>query len=90
MISVTGAYKQDLDASIRVSVGKGLQICLFVFPVLLLLAWALGIDDMNLCLDTFEIVIIFLGVFITNYTIATGKCNYLHGHVLLSLYGVIG
>lgn len=64
--------------SIGVAVGSSIQIALFVIPVLVLLAWALG-KPLSLLFDPFESVTLFLAVLLANYTMQDGQSNWLEG-----------
>ena len=78
-----------MDLSIAVSVGSSLQIALLVIPLIVILGWALGIDEMNLYFDGFQVMILFVSVLLVNYLIQDGKSNYLKGSLLLALYLII-
>ena len=65
-----------------------MQIALLVTPFLVILGWIIG-QDMTLHFETFETVVFFLSVLITNYLIADGKSNYLEGAMLVGMYTII-
>ena len=78
-----------MDLAIAVAVGSSMQIALLVIPLIVILGWALGIDEMNLYFDGFQVMILFVSVLLVNYLIQDGKSNYLEGNLLLSLYFII-
>ena len=86
---MTVAIKDKMDLSIAVAVGSSMQIALLVIPLIVILGWALGIDEMNLYFDGFQVMILFVSVLLVNYLIQDGKSNYLEGNLLLALYLII-
>ncbi|KAL2055505.1 hypothetical protein ABVK25_004313 [Lepraria finkii] len=82
------AYKNKMDLAIGVAIGSSMQIALLVTPSLVILGWIIG-QPMTLHFETFETVVFFLSVLITNYLIADGKSNYLEGAMLLGMYTII-
>lgn len=63
------AWKNKMDLAICVAIGSSMQIALLVTPFLVILGWIIG-EDMTLHFGTFETVVFFLSVLITNYLIA--------------------
>ena len=63
------AWKNKMDLAIGVAIGSSLQIALLVTPFLVILGWIIG-QPMTLHFETFETVVFFLSVLITNYLIA--------------------
>ena len=63
------AYKNKMDLAIGVAIGSSMQIALLVTPSLVILGWIIG-QPMTLHFETFETVVFFLSVLITNYLIA--------------------
>ena len=67
--AVTVAIKDKMDLSIGVAVGSSLQVALLVIPFIVVLGWILGIDEMTLYFDGFQVMILFVAVLLTNYLI---------------------
>lgn len=67
--AVVVAYKNKMDLAIGVAIGSSMQIALLVTPFLVILGWIVG-EDMTLHFKTFETVVFFLSVLITNYLIS--------------------
>lgn len=67
--AVVVAYKDKMDLAIGVAIGSSMQIALLVTPFLVILGWIMG-QPMTLHFETFETVVFFLSVLITNYLIA--------------------
>lgn len=74
--AVVVATKDKMDLAIGVAIGSSMQIALLVTPFLVILGWIMG-KPMTLHFETFETVVFFLSVLITNYLIQDGKSNYL-------------
>lgn len=67
--AVVVAYKNKMDLAIGVAIGSSMQIALLVTPFLVILGWIIG-EDMTLHFKTFETVVFFLSMLITNYLIS--------------------
>lgn len=67
--AVTVAVKDKMDLSISVAVGSSMQIALLVIPFVVVLGWCLGIDEMTLYFDGFQVMILFVSVLLVNYLI---------------------
>ncbi|APA15776.1 hypothetical protein sscle_15g105460 [Sclerotinia sclerotiorum 1980 UF-70] len=89
LMPIKCARMDKLDLSIMASAGKSLQTSLLITPLIVIIAWIWGIDDMGLLFDGFQVASLFMAVLIFNFLIATGKSNYLQGVLLLSIYVMI-
>ena len=67
--AVVVACKNKMDLAIGVAIGSSMQIALLVTPFLVILGWITG-KPMTLHFETFETVVLFLSVLITNYLIS--------------------
>ncbi|RGB44250.1 Sodium/calcium exchanger protein [Rhizophagus diaphanus] len=86
--AVTVAMKNKMDLAINVAAGSSMQIALFVSPLLVILGWIIG-QQMTLFFRTFETIVLFISVLITNYLIQDGESNWLEGAMLLATYVII-
>ena len=86
--AITVAGKNKMDLSVGIAIGSSIQIALFVTPLMVLMGWALGVP-MTLQFGSFETLVTFLAVLITNFIIQDGKTNWLEGAMLLITYGII-
>lgn len=98
--AVVVAWKNKMDLAIGVAIGSSMQIALLVTPFLVILGWIID-QPMTLHFESFETVVFFLSVLITNYLISVrtnsaqsiahtdmsqdGKSNYLEGAMLLGM-----
>lgn len=87
--AVTVACKDKMDLAIGVAVGSSMQIALLVLPLIVVLGWILGHDQMNLSFDGFQVAVIFVAVLLVNYLISDGKSHWLEGVLLQCLYLII-
>ncbi|EKG16691.1 Sodium/calcium exchanger membrane region [Macrophomina phaseolina MS6] len=87
--AVTVAMKDKMDLAIGVAVGSSTQIALLVLPLVVLIGWIIGIDEMNLSFDGFQVAVLFVSVLLVNYLIGDGKSNWLEGMLLMTTYTII-
>ncbi|KAJ5195304.1 uncharacterized protein N7498_008742 [Penicillium cinerascens] len=87
--AVTVACKDKMDLAIGVAVGSSMQIALLVLPFSVVLGWILGVHDMTLNFDPFQIIVLFVSVLLVNYLIADGKSHWLEGVLLMMMYLII-
>jgi Ca2+:H+ antiporter len=82
------ALENKLDVSIEIGLSSAIQIALFVVPILMLVSQIFGLG-FSLVFTPFEILAVMLAVFIVNYLSADGRCNWLEGAQLISVYCII-
>ncbi|KAK7420039.1 hypothetical protein QQZ08_010566 [Neonectria magnoliae] len=87
--AVTVAIKDKMDLAIGVAVGSSMQVALFLIPLLVIIGWGMGNEEMNLSFDMFQVAVMFVAVLLTNYLIADGKSHWLEGWLLICLYAII-
>ena len=80
------AWKDKMDLAIGVAIGSSMQIALLVTPSLVILGWIIG-QPMTLKFETFETIVFFLSVLITNYLIAV---SHLHNRDLAQANASLG
>ena len=86
--AVTVAGKDKMDLSFAISMGSSTQIAVFIAPLMVIVAWALGVP-LTFEFGILETVSAFLAVLIVNSIAADGKSNWLEGAMLLSSYAVL-
>lgn len=84
--AVTVAIKDKMDLAIGVAVGSSMQVSLLLIPLMVMIGWIMGKEDMTLSFDGFQIAVIFVSVLLVNYLIGDGKSHYLEGQLLICLY----
>ena len=87
--AVVVAGKDKMDLSFAISMGSSTQIAVFVAPMMILVAWALGVP-LTFEFGMLETVAAFLSVLIVNIIASDGKSNWLEGTLLLGTYVVLG
>ncbi|OAA65952.1 sodium/calcium transporter [Niveomyces insectorum RCEF 264] len=87
--AVTVAVKDKMDLAIGVAVGSSMQVALFLIPLLVVIGWGMGMDDMSLSFDIFQVAVLFVSVLLVNYLIGDGKSHWLEGMLLMCLYCII-
>ncbi|PKX98463.1 putative sodium/calcium transporter [Aspergillus novofumigatus IBT 16806] len=87
--AVTVACKDKMDLAIGVAVGSSMQIALLVLPLIIVIGWIMGLEDMTLYFDAFQVILLFVSVLLVNYLIADGKSHWLEGVLLLTMYLII-
>jgi Ca2+:H+ antiporter len=65
-----------MDLAISLTLGKCMQLALFVVPLTVLIAWWIHVDDMSLQFDGFTIVSLFIAMIVLGYVVQEGKSNW--------------
>jgi Ca2+:H+ antiporter len=89
IVAVQVAYANKMDLSLGIAVGSGLQIALFVTPVLVLISLVLG-QPMTLVFNTYELAALIGAALIAVLISVDGESNWLEGAELLALYVMLG
>ena len=87
--AVSVAAKDKMDLSFAISMGSSTQIAVFVAPLMIIIAWILGVP-LTFEFGMLETVSAFLAVLIVNVIASDGKSNWLEGALLLGTYVVLG
>ncbi|KAJ5174077.1 Sodium/calcium exchanger membrane region [Penicillium coprophilum] len=87
--AVTVACKDKMDLAIGVAVGSSMQIALLVLPLIVVLGWIIGVEEMTLNFDGFQVIVLFVSVLLVNYLIGDGKSHWLEGVLLMMMYLII-
>jgi|SRR3990170_1684845 len=86
--AVMMAWKNKMDLSVAITTISSVQIALFVTPVLVFAAFALG-QPLTLAFEMFELVAIVLAVAIVAVLAKDGETNWYEGVLLLLVYAII-
>ena len=78
-----------MDLSLGIAIGSGLQIALFVAPVLIFVSHVVG-NPMTLAFNGFEMTALLAAVLVTILVAIEGESNWLEGAELVILYTIIG
>jgi len=88
LAAVHFARENKLDISIEIGSSSAIQIALFVVPILVVIS-SIFHYGFSLVFTAFEVITMLFAVMIINYLSADGKCNWLEGAQLISLYLII-
>jgi len=88
--AVTVALKNQMDLSVNIAVGSGIQIALFVAPVLVFCSLGMGHDrPLDLHFTLMEIVAVAISIFVLALVAQDGQSHWLEGVMLLAVYAVL-
>lgn len=85
LAAVPLAVKNNLDASLGITLGGSQQIALFVGPLLLFISYLMG-NPMDLLFTPFEVLAVIMSVLAINFVANDGESNWIEGVLLLSVY----
>ncbi|KAJ9145092.1 Vacuolar calcium ion transporter [Pleurostoma richardsiae] len=87
---ITLALDDCLEQTMKYTVGRSIQTALLVEPLVVLVAWAMGIGGVTLAFDGFEIVSLFTTILLLNFLVVDTKVHWVHGVLLLADWVLIG
>jgi Ca2+:H+ antiporter len=86
--AISFALQDKLDVAIEIGTSSAIQIALFVVPILVLISQVFGFG-FTLGFTMFEVVSLLFAVMIINHLSSDGRCNWLEGAQLISVYCII-
>ena len=86
--AVIVAGKDKMDLSLAIAIGSSVQIAVFVAPLVVVLAWLLGVP-LSLEFGLLETAATFMSVLVANSILSDGKTNWLEGAMLLACYLIL-
>jgi Ca2+:H+ antiporter len=89
LVAVQVAVANKMELSLGIAVGSGLQIALFVTPVLVLVG-ALINQPMTLVFNEYELAALIGATLIAVLISVDGESNWLEGVQLIALYAILG
>jgi Ca2+:H+ antiporter len=89
IVAVQVAYQNKMDLSLGIAIGSGLQIALFVTPVLVWISVLLG-NPMSLVFNGYELAGLIGAALIAVLISVDGESNWLEGAQLIALYIMLG
>ena len=89
VVAVQVAYQNKMDLSLGIAIGSGLQIALFVTPVLVWISVLLG-NPMSLVFNGYELAGLIGAALIAVLISVDGESNWLEGAQLIALYLMLG
>lgn len=89
LVAVQMAIKNKMDLTFGIAIGSGLQIALFVSPVLVLISQFVGPQPMSLVFNSFELIALIAAVVIAVMVSVDGETTWLEGAQLIGLYAIL-
>lgn len=86
--AINFALENKIDLSLEIGLSSAIQIALFVVPILILVSGIFGYGFL-LVFSMFEVISVILAVMIINHLAADGRCNWLEGAQLISVYLIL-
>ncbi|MGQ9585774.1 MAG: calcium/proton exchanger [Anaerolineae bacterium] len=88
LVAVQMALKDKMELSLAISLGSGLQVALFVAPLLVFASLALG-NPLTLIFDEFELIALVAASLLATLAALDGESNWLEGAQLLAVYIIV-
>jgi Ca2+:H+ antiporter len=88
--AVLMAMKDRMDLSMSIAVGSGIQIALFVAPLLIFLSYVIGPQPMDFEFTPFEVFSVAVALVVVNLVAYDGESHWMEGVLLLAVYLVLG
>jgi Ca2+:H+ antiporter len=88
--AVLMAWKNKMDLSMNIAIGSGIQVALFIAPVLVLASVLMGHDPiMDLHFSPLEVVSVVIAVVVLGLITPDGETNWMEGVLLLAVYIIL-
>ncbi len=88
LVAVRAAYNNQMDLSMGIALGSGLQVALFVAPVLVLLGELIG-KPIPLIFNSWELIALIAAALLAVAISQDGESNWLEGAQLIGVYGIL-
>ncbi len=88
LVAVRAAYNNDMDLSLGIALGSGLQVALFVAPVLVLIGELIG-KPIPMVFNSWELIALVAAVLLAVAISQDSKSNWLEGAQLLAVYLIL-
>jgi Ca2+:H+ antiporter len=85
-VAVAVAWKQQMDLAMNIAIGSGVQVALFVAPVLMICSYFVGPNPMPLVFNGYELAAMIGAAWMTSYLVHEGRSNWFEGFKLLAAY----
>jgi Ca2+:H+ antiporter len=89
--AVLMAMKNKMDLAFTIAVGSGIQIALFVAPVLVFISMGVNTgEQLDLHFTSHELMAVVLSILILAMVAQDGECHWMEGVLLLAVYVIFG
>lgn len=83
------AAKNRMDLAMNIAIGSGIQVALFVAPVLVFASYAFG-HPLDLIFTPFEVIAVIFTVLVLAMVASDGESHWMEGVLLLAVYVIFG
>lgn len=73
---LVAAWNDNMNLCISTTLGKCLQSSIVIIPIIIVLGWIMGIDQMSLDFDRFEVVLLFVSMISIISIVGYGESNW--------------
>jgi Ca2+:H+ antiporter len=80
------AMKNHMELAVQIAIGSGLQVALFVAPVLVFVSCLPGFTRLNLVFTMLEVAAVVVSVILIALVVRDGESNWIEGLMLLAVY----
>ncbi|MBZ5638264.1 MAG: calcium/proton exchanger [Acidobacteriia bacterium] len=87
--AVVAALRNRMDLALHIAIGSGLQIALFVTPLLVGISYLVGPAPIDLHFTLLEVGAVVLGVVSVHLVCQDGESNWMEGVLLLAVYAIL-
>ena len=88
LVAVKAAWNNDMDLSLGIALGSGLQVALFVSPVLVLVGEVIN-KPLPIVFNTWELIALIAAVLLAVAISQDGESNWLEGAQLIAVYLIL-
>jgi Ca2+:H+ antiporter len=88
--AVVAALRDRMDLALHIAIGSGLQIALFVTPLLVGISYLVGPAPIDLHFTLLEVGAVVLGVVSVHLVCQDGESHWMEGVLLLAVYAILG
>jgi Ca2+/H+ antiporter len=74
--TIGNAMEDKMDLCIQRNIGKSMQTAMLVIPFVVLVAWCMGVEDMTLVFDSFQVTAVFVAVLLISFAVRMGKSDW--------------
>jgi Ca2+:H+ antiporter len=75
-MAINMAMQDKMDVSVSLALERCMQTSLMVIPLIVLLAWCMGINEMDLVFSQFLIASFFASILVVTYVVQKGRTNW--------------
>ncbi len=86
--AIVCATKNKVNLSLEIAIGSSIQIALFVTPILMVLAYFIGVE-MTLLFTGFQIIMAVIAIVMAFIVFQDGKTYWFEGAILIAIYIIV-